>query len=333
VTVEAEPAEPEKMTAKRSTPEESLTSPGKLLLNAVLGLFFVAWWQVFGIYISLPLLYVAVLLYPFQYGKYDFSQRMEVRSVIIIYFTVLSVPVLLFWIVRRGGLWANLALAAYVAWYSIMDDAPKRGGRFLRPLRQRAFWKHFAAYFPMKLTREEQLDPEKNYVFGYHPHGIISLGALCNFGTEATGFAQLFPDIDLRLLTLTMNFRIPFFREYLLGMGINDVSRESCERNLSRGPGSSIMIVVGGARESIETTQGGHDSLILSNRKGFVKLAMRKGASLVPVYSFGENDVFGVFHRGWLASYRSRCRRSWDLLCHSSSVARLLLDCCTGCLG
>ncbi|CAK0907828.1 unnamed protein product [Prorocentrum cordatum] len=161
----------------------------------------------------------------------------------------------------------------------------------------------------MKLTREEELDPEKNYVFGYHPHGIISLGALCNFGTEATGFAQLFPGIDLRLLTLTMNFRIPFFREYLLGMGINDVSRESCERNLSRGPGSSIMIVVGGARESIETAQGGRDSLILSNRKGFVKLALRKGASLVPVYSFGENDVFGVFRSSWLTELQIRMQK------------------------
>ncbi|KAI4551748.1 hypothetical protein MJT46_018000 [Ovis ammon polii x Ovis aries] len=34
--------------------------------------------------------------------------------------------------------------------------------------------------------------------------------------------------------------------------------------------------------------------LTLWNRKGFVCLALRHGASLVPVYSFGENDIFRV---------------------------------------
>ncbi|KAM7228453.1 hypothetical protein CapIbe_020907 [Capra ibex] len=35
-------------------------------------------------------------------------------------------------------------------------------------------------------------------------------------------------------------------------------------------------------------------SLTLRNRKGFVRLALRHRASLVPVYSFVENDIFRV---------------------------------------
>ena len=31
--------------------------------------------------------------------------------------------------------------------------------------------------------------------------------------------------------------------------------------------------------------------LVLERRKGFVKIAMQEGASLVPSFTFGENDI------------------------------------------
>lgn len=75
------------------------------------------------------------------------------------------------------------------------------------------------------------------------------------------------------------------------------MSRESCENLLSRGGpnnegmGRGITIVVGGARESLET-QPGTLRLVLDSRKGFVKLAICTGADLVPVLGFGENDIY-----------------------------------------
>lgn len=59
--------------------------------------------------------------------------------------------------------------------------------------------------------------------------------------------------------------------------------------NLDRG--NSIMLVPGGAQESLLATTG-RNELVLEKRRGFVKLALLTGASLVPVYSFGETDVF-----------------------------------------
>jgi len=164
-------------------------------------------------------------------------------------------------------------------------------------LRKQKIWSLFASYFPARLHRTTELTPTRKYVFGYHPHGIISHGAFAAFGTEALGFSQLFPGITNTLLTLDNNFRVPLYRDYILRMGLASVSRESCENILSKGGrngegmGRAITIVVGGAGESLET-QPGTLRLILSRRKGFVKLAIRSGADLVPVLAFGENEIY-----------------------------------------
>ncbi|KAH2266614.1 hypothetical protein KXW96_009218, partial [Aspergillus fumigatus] len=85
--------------------------------------------------------------------------------------------------------------------------------------------------------------------------------------------------------------------EYALAMGLASVSRESCENLLSKGGadgegmGRAITIVIGGARESLHALP--HSlRLVLKCRKGFIRLAIRTGADLVPVLAFGENDLY-----------------------------------------
>ncbi|PVH88390.1 diacylglycerol O-acyltransferas-like protein 2B [Cadophora sp. DSE1049] len=183
--------------------------------------------------------------------------------------------------------------------YCMLSTASTSGtlshrSEFLRSL---PIWSLFASYFPARLHRTQELPPTRKYIFGYHPHGIISLGAFAAFATESLGFGQLFPGIKNTLLTLDSNFRIPIYRDYALAMGIASVSRESCENLLSKGGankegmGRGITIVIGGARESLDA-QPHQLRLVLKRRKGFVKMAIRTGADLVPVLAFGENDLY-----------------------------------------
>lgn len=164
-------------------------------------------------------------------------------------------------------------------------------------LRSLPLWKLFARYFPMKLHKTHDLPPNRKYILGYHPHGIISHGAWCAFATNALGFAEKFPGITNSLLTLDSNFRLPFYRDWILAMGIQSVSKGSIRNTLSQGglnndgQGRAVTIVIGGARESLEA-QPGTLRLILKGRKGFVKMALRTGADLVPVIGFGENDLY-----------------------------------------
>lgn len=130
----------------------------------------------------------------------------------------------------------------------------------------------------------------KQYIFGYHPHGIIGMGAMGAIATEGASWSKMFPGIRVSLLTLINQFQVPLYREYLLSLGLASVSRRSCIALLNKG--QSICIVLGGAQESLGARPGTMD-LILEKRKGFVKLAMTVGnTSLVPVLGFGENDLY-----------------------------------------
>ena len=68
--------------------------------------------------------------------------------------------------------------------------------------------------------------------------------------------------------------------------------------------GHSIGIFLGGASEAALATGPDSAALILAKRRGFVELALEHGASLVPVYTFGDTvslhmepwDVLGVGH-------------------------------------
>lgn len=59
-------------------------------------------------------------------------------------------------------------------------------------------------------------------------------------------------------------------------------------------PCNAVTIVVGGAQEALDA-QPDVMRLKLKGRYGFVKMALRNGAALVPVIGFGENQLWKGF--------------------------------------
>ena len=57
--------------------------------------------------------------------------------------------------------------------------------------------------------------------------------------------------------------------------------------------GQAVVIVIGGTREVYCLDQNDNQiDLVLLNRKGFVKKALKHGADLVPTFTFGEAFLF-----------------------------------------
>ncbi|KAK7829148.1 hypothetical protein U0070_012619 [Myodes glareolus] len=76
--------------------------------------------------------------------------------------------------------------------------------------------------------------------------------------------------------------------------------------------GQAVTIVIGGAQEALFAVPREH-CITLRRRKGFVCLVLRHGASLVPVYSFGENDIYRIksFDQN---SWQPRCQDAFKRL-------------------
>nr|XP_020454642.1 diacylglycerol O-acyltransferase 2-like isoform X2 [Monopterus albus] len=199
------------------------------------------------------------------------------------------------------SLWPLCAL--YFVWLVMDWQTPEKGGRKRRFVRKWRVWEHFRDFFPVKLVKTAELNPNKNYIFGYHPHGIVCAGAFSCFSTESCGFAEAFPGVRPSLATLAGLFKIPFFREYMMSAGLCPVSKPSLVHLLSKsGKGNAVVIVIGGAAESLSSSPGVH-TILVKQRKGFVRMALECGADLVPVYSFGENELFKqvIFSQGSLS--------------------------------
>ncbi|EGV60396.1 DAGAT-domain-containing protein [Yamadazyma tenuis ATCC 10573] len=159
------------------------------------------------------------------------------------------------------------------------------------------------------------------YVFGYHPHGVISMGVMGLFATnilrneafepparflrflfyDPSKHKPLLPNIgNIFPLTLNTQFTLPFYRDYLLSLGLTSASAVNIKSLINNGD-NSVCIVVGGAQESLlnsgnnERNVSKEIKLVLNKRKGFVKLAIELGnISLVPIFGFGEADIYNI---------------------------------------
>lgn len=103
---------------------------------------------------------------------------------------------------------------------------------------------------------------------------------------------QLFRNHKMYSTTLPINFSIPFYREIILASGSVSSSQRSIDYILGKPEGGNVVgIAPGGAAEAQYSNPGGNYELVLKRRKGFVRLALKHGSPIVPVFSFGEIDL------------------------------------------
>lgn len=115
-------------------------------------------------------------------------------------------------------------------------------------------------------------------IYMWHPHGLLSVSPAVHSTLHGHS----------RVACLSMFHTIPVVRDlYAYGRAIP----AEYEKMKSVVETESISIVPGGVREMM-VTKPREMRLILKGRKGVFKLALETGTPLVPILTYGENELF-----------------------------------------
>ena len=106
-------------------------------------------------------------------------------------------------------------------------------------------------------------------------------------------FAHLYQqkNIFLRSLGDHVHFHVPVWRDWLKKVGAVDGTRENCAALMQAG--ECILVFPGGARE-VSKRKGESYQLMWGNRRGFARMAIEHGCTIVPFAAVGVEDVFDI---------------------------------------
>lgn len=211
-------------------------------------------------------------------------------------FSIIGVIILLKLLMSQEYYWLAIL---YLAYFTYDFYRFNKCGFIRFPLsRFNPIWKYLKSYFPVKLHKTCDIDSNFNYIFACAPHAIVPYGPAVEFSTVQGEFCKLFPGLRTHLLSLKSFFYYPLSREYFYSFGAC-AATEKCLKYIltqTETKGQVCCIIVGGSKEMTYTLHGDTYFLIMKSRKGFIRVALETGTPLVPVFSFGENDLYITKH-------------------------------------
>jgi 1-acyl-sn-glycerol-3-phosphate acyltransferase len=127
----------------------------------------------------------------------------------------------------------------------------------------------------------------QNGIYICHPHGFLALAPFVHFslGEEQIG-----------LITTPIMFTFPIFGWLLRQLGLIPSDRESIEA------ASRVAVLLGGGREAHATRAG--KMRLCVDRKGIFEIAVKQRRHLIPVLSYGENEIFSIPEGGLLGDFQ-----------------------------
>ncbi len=202
---------------------------------------------------------------------------------IVTWFSSLLSPILLYIAIKAQNyifviVILFLVALAYIPFWDIKGKIPRSIKSFINTY-------HPMYYKKCKVIFEDSLPTEtcnKPTFYAIHPHGAVCLGWSILFSSD-------FMD-NVRFCFSPALYHSPFFKLFSMISGNpGKADKRSMVSYMKRG--MNLALPPGGFEEATISSLE-QDRVYIKNRKGFVKLCLQHGYSIVPVYCFGEKETF-----------------------------------------
>lgn len=142
-----------------------------------------------------------------------------------------------------------------------------------------------------KLILEDDLELSKSKtLFTFHPHGYFATGLyLAHLNNPVLK--------NNEIIGSRMALYYPWGGIIMKFLGVEGSNPENFELLMKEN--KNLSLIPGGFEEST-LTQYGKQRLYLKNRKGFIKLALKHGYNIHPVYTFGETNMMNSLSNEYL---------------------------------
>ena len=164
-------------------------------------------------------------------------------------------------------------------------------GRWLLRTRFMACIPYYFEYEEFHETTDEEVlalhEAGKRVIGCMHPHGVFPFVSVCAATSTlqaADGLGDGLGDLPTAVANVIRQF--PILKDVVGVFGCISASGAFLRARLQRRKGS-VVLYVGGMVELFYSSSQ-KETVFLKKRKGFVKLALRTGADLIPVYLFGN---------------------------------------------
>ena len=129
---------------------------------------------------------------------------------------------------------------------------------------------------------------KRSVILAAQPHGVLSFGGICAGANARKKFENVVTAAAAAVLAT------PIIKNVVGQFNLIDASAPSMKKHLAKGGcEGAVVLYVGGIAELFKCSLD-EETLYLNDRKGFIKLALREGAEIVPLYFFGNTAHLSI---------------------------------------
>jgi 1-acyl-sn-glycerol-3-phosphate acyltransferase len=198
-----------------------------------------------------------------------------------------------------GSLAVGGAIAVWYVWTWLKDEGYLAAAWGVAEAQKTRFQENLAATFQVRGEI-----PKGPVLYIAHPHGLFSMAPFLHWSASATAWPT---DRPVRIAMHSIFFKIPVIRELMEMYGNIQATEPTIRTALERG--ESVALLTGGIQE-LQLTAVKRMRIVLKKRKGFLRIARDLKVPIIPVLTFGENELFPP-SRGPLIDFVQRGLKNW----------------------